>query len=118
MFDAIPETSGRPGPMLDDAEAQHEIPGHVERREKRVGTSIVGAIRLPDGTELPCIIKDISRSGAKLGVPSSCVLPDRFLFKMNNRDLVFQARLAWRKASYAGVAIERIAKLPPGKRPS
>ena len=35
------------------------------------------------------------------------------MFKMNNRDRVFQVRLAWRHDLYAGVRIERIVKLKP-----
>ena len=117
MFDAIPDASSHPDPLAGHEATQHAMPGHVARREKRVGTNLVGTIRLPDGTELPCVIRDISQSGAKLGVPGSRALPERFMFKMNQRDLIFQVRLAWRRQHYAGVRIERIAKLQPGQRP-
>lgn len=85
---------------------------HVERSEPRTETNLIAMIRLSDGTEIPCIVKDVSKSGAKIGVPAGRMLPERFLFKLNGRDLVFQARLAWQREHYAGVRIERIAKLP------
>lgn len=72
----------------------------------------MGAIRLRDGTEIPCIVRNVSPSGARLGVSQSRLLPDSFLFKINGRNFVCQARLAWRQGNYAGVRIERVAKLP------
>lgn len=69
-------------------------------------------IRLFDGTEIPCNIKDISKSGAKLGVPETYELPSSFMLKIVGRDFVLRVTLAWRRGNYAGVRIDRIAKLP------
>lgn len=86
---------------------------HVDRREERTESNLIAVIRLPDGTEIPCVVKDVSKSGAKLGIPRGCVLPENFMFKVNGRGFVFRVRLAWQRDSYAGVRIERMAKLPP-----
>ncbi len=85
----------------------------VPRREARMATNWIAMIRLFDGTEIPCNVKDISKSGAKLGVPSSWELPPAFMLKVVGRDFVMRVTLAWRRGNYAGVHIDRIAKLPP-----
>lgn len=84
----------------------------VARREERTVTNWIAMIRLFDGTEIPCNIKDISKSGAKLGVPEAYTLPASFMLRILGRDFVLKVNLAWRRGNYAGVRIERIAKLP------
>lgn len=84
----------------------------VARREERTLTNWIAMIRLFDGTEIPCNIKDISKSGAKLGVPEAYILPASFMLRILGRDFVLKVNLAWRRGNYAGVRIERIAKLP------
>lgn len=85
--------------------------GHVARREERRETNWIALIRLPDGTEIPTTVKDISPSGAQLAVPSSYTLPERFMFKVIGRDFVCAVQMAWRRGDYAGVRIERVGKL-------
>lgn len=84
----------------------------VARREDRSATNWIALIRLFDGTEIPCTVKDISKSGAKLGVPAAYELPASFMLRIVGRDFVLRVILAWRAGNYAGVRIERIAKLP------
>ena len=72
-------------------------------------------IRLPDGTEIPCNVKDVSKSGAKVGIPAYHVLPETFMLRIIGRDFVCLVRLAWRRGDYAGVRIERVGKVPPPK---
>lgn len=96
---------------LGDASAEDEA-SVVARREERTSTNWIALIRLFDGTEIPCNVKDISKSGAKLGVPEAYVLPSSFMLRILGRDFVLRVNLAWRRGNYAGVRIERIAKLP------
>lgn len=83
----------------------------VARREDRSATNWIALIRLFDGTEIPCNVKDISKSGAKLGVPATYALPAAFMLRIVGRDFVLRVKLAWRTGNYAGVRIEQIAKL-------
>lgn len=85
---------------------------YVERREPRSETNWIATIRLLDGTEIPCNVKDISKSGARLGVPKSYALPDTFMLKVVGRNFVCLMKVAWRRGNYAGVRIERVGKLP------
>ena len=94
-----------------DASAHHEDL-LVARREERTSTNWIALIRLFDGTEIPCNVKDISKSGAKLGVPEAYALPPCFMLRILGRDFILRVNLAWRRGNYAGVRIDRIAKLP------
>ena len=95
--------------MADD----HQIPIDTltARVDERKNTNWIAMIRLMDGTEIPCNVRDISKSGAKLGVPQSYILPKKFMFKVIGRDFVCLVSLAWRKGDYAGVRIERVGKV-------
>ena len=95
--------------MADD----HQMSGNniTARADERKNTNWIGMIRLLDGTEIPCNVRDISKSGAKLGVPQSYVLPKKFMFKVIGRDFVCLVSLAWRKGDYAGVHIDRVGKV-------
>ncbi len=98
--------------LLDGApQAGAAANGHVQRRESRSPTNWIGMIRLLDGSEIPCTVKDVSPSGACLGVPASVSLPETFMLKVVGRDFVCLVRLAWRRSNLAGVRIERIGKL-------
>ena len=95
--------------MADD----HQMPGSpiTARVDERKDTNWIAMIRLLDGTEIPCNVRDISKSGAKLGVPQSYILPKKFMFKVIGRDFVCLVSLAWRRGDYAGVHIERVGKV-------
>lgn len=85
----------------------------VKRREDRNPTNWIATIRLRDGTEIPCNVKDVSKSGARIGVPAARVLPDTFMLRIIGRDFLCLVKLAWRRGNYAGVRIERVGKIPP-----
>lgn len=89
----------------------------TDRREERKETNWIAVIRLLDGTEIACNVKDVSPSGARLGIPSTQELPDTFMMKVVGRDFVCLVRQAWRRGNFVGVHIERIGKLAPDKKP-
>ena len=84
----------------------------TQRRDDRTSVDWIGMIRLVDGGEIPCTIKDVSRSGMKLTAPQDHPLPETFTLKVVGRNLVFRVRLAWRREHQVGVQIEQIARLP------
>ncbi|GJD94630.1 PilZ domain-containing protein [Methylobacterium iners] len=89
----------------------------IQRREERNPTNWIATIRLRDGTEIPCNVKDVSKSGARIGVPARQDLPEIFLLRIIGRDFLCQVRLAWRRGDYVGVRIERVGKVPPPAPP-
>jgi len=82
----------------------------TDRKEERVESNLRAVIRLHDNTEIACCIRDVSKSGARLGIPRGCLLPKAFMIMIDGRDFIFQVRLAWQREPYAGVHIERIAR--------
>lgn len=73
-------------------------------------------IRTPTGT-INCVVRDLSDTGAKLGVSDRAKLPPEFDLWLVQRKLKLRARLRWRRGEYAGVsfcAMEQGLKvLPP-----
>ena len=105
--------------MSDPSDASPIDNGSViHRREERASTNWIALVRLADGTEVPCTVKDVSPSGARLGIPAAQTLPETFLLKVVGRDFICQVRLAWRRGNYVGVLIERIGKLPKKDAPA
>lgn len=84
-----------------------------QRREERTAVNWIALIRLTDGTEIPCSVKDVSKAGMKVCVPQEQVLPHLLTLKIVGRDLVFLVEQAWRHQHHLGVSIRTVAKLPP-----
>jgi hypothetical protein len=82
-------------------------------RPQRNETNWIAIIRTSDGVEIPCNVKDVSKTGAKIGVPASYDLPETFMLKVIGKDFVCRVSLAWRKGNYAGVHIEQFGKVAP-----
>lgn len=81
-------------------------------REARAETNWIGVIRTSEGIEIPCTVKDVSKTGARIGVPASYHLPENFMLRVLGKDFVCKVAMAWRKGNFVGVRIERIGKLP------
>lgn len=80
-------------------------------RAERKATNWIAIIRTADGTEIRFNVKDVSSSGARLGVPAQYDLPTTFMLKVVCRDFVCRVRTAWRKGDYVGVQIEQFGKI-------
>ncbi|WP_246732880.1 PilZ domain-containing protein [Methylobacterium sp. BTF04] len=96
---------------MTEAAGHQESDSVVARREERNPTNWIATIRLRDGTEIACTVKDVSKSGARVGVPASQELPPVFTLRIVGRDFLCLVSLAWRRGDYAGVRIERIGKI-------
>ncbi|MGU3362601.1 PilZ domain-containing protein [Methylobacterium sp. M6A4_1b] len=92
---------------------QSEAPTAVERREERNPTNWIATIRFRDGTEIPCSVKDVSKSGARICVGANQSLPPVFMLRIIGRDFLCLVRIAWRRGDFVGVRIERVGKVPP-----
>ncbi|WP_244472651.1 PilZ domain-containing protein [Methylobacterium sp. Leaf89] len=91
---------------------QPESAAPIPRREERSPTNWIATIRFRDGTEIPCSVKDVSKSGARICVGASQALPPVFMLRIIGRDFLCLVRIAWRRGDYVGVRIERVGKLP------
>ena len=84
----------------------------IQRREARTDVDWIAVIRLADGAEVPCSVKDGSSTGMKVCVSADLTLPETFTLKIVGRNLVFRVKRTWRRQHQMGVLIEKIAKLP------
>jgi hypothetical protein len=80
-----------------------------ERRTPRERTFLPARIAFGDGGALStqCTVTHLSSTGARLIVPASISLPDRFDIAIPQRGLDSRARLVWRKDDQAGVEFEQ-----------
>jgi hypothetical protein len=53
-----------------------------------------------------CTVTQLSASGARLSVPASTTLPDRFELSVPQRSLATRVRLVWRRGDLAGVQFD------------
>jgi hypothetical protein len=86
-----------------------------KRAQERKNVEWISVIRLVDGAEIPCTIKDVSVSGMRLVLADTIPLPEVFVIKVIGRDLVFQVRQVWRRQHQAGLSIIKIGKLQKPK---
>lgn len=88
----------------------------TNRTFERTDVNWISIIRLPDGREIPCSIKDVSQRGMKVALPSEVQIPDYFNIKVVGRDLIFNVKQAWRRGHFVGLTILKIGKLPAPKQ--
>ena len=72
----------------------------AERKRVLLGGKIV----FGDGAySYDCTIRDMSASGARIGIPGATVLPKEFFLLDLKRGAAFDAELLWRNATQAGL---------------
>ncbi|HEY7386023.1 MAG TPA: PilZ domain-containing protein [Beijerinckiaceae bacterium] len=64
-------------------------------------------------TNLECLIRDISATGARLEFSSSVTLPDRFDLYLPHREETCKAHIQWRRGEEIGVAFDAIESAGP-----
>jgi hypothetical protein len=64
-----------------------------------------------------CVVRDLSDSGAKLGVSSKVKLPAEFDLWFVRRRLKLRVRVRWRDGEYVGVAFCDPEKAPKTSKP-
>jgi hypothetical protein len=88
--------SRRPGQALGQKD---------KRRARRRDVAYPVAIEsLVDGTSTPCVIQDISETGAKLGLKDLADIPDEFILRLaENRAANRHCRIVWKADRSLGV---------------
>ncbi len=64
-----------------------------------------------------CVVRDLSESGAKLGISSKVKLPAEFDLWFVQRRLKLRVRVRWRSGEYVGVAFCDPEKAPKPSKP-
>ena len=74
------------------------------RLSKRLPSILEGRIRLePEGPQLPCTIRDLSLTGARLWLPGAVDLPQEFELEIPMLEQAIPVRLMWSEAKTHGV---------------
>ncbi|TNC15170.1 hypothetical protein FF100_06330 [Methylobacterium terricola] len=85
----------------------------LERREadkrsgQRYGTSMPATILMSHYDRVPCVVRDLSDSGAKIGLSRRYILAERFWIVIRHADVARRASLVWRRGEFAGIAFDR-----------
>ena len=78
-----------------------------DERNKRVAPRypVLGHAQIIGQTKaINCVVRDLSDTGAKLGVSNSVKLPAEFDLRFVQRRLTLRVRVRWRAGEYVGVA--------------
>ncbi|MGC5779350.1 PilZ domain-containing protein [Methylobacterium sp. NFXW15] len=84
------------------------IPSRVERRGNdgtRSPVTLLASIQLANGEKLPCVIRDLSSTGAKLAVSRRYELPTEFNLFVRGRETQFPVRRMWQRGDHVGVKL-------------
>ncbi|MCJ2123950.1 PilZ domain-containing protein [Methylobacterium sp. J-077] len=90
---------GTEGGFPVDAAANRRV---GERRE----VLIPATIQCPDGESIPCILRDMSPSGAMLSVSRRHRLPLNFTLSVPGHDTSYPVRRVWQRADAAGIVLD------------
>jgi PilZ domain len=98
-----------------------ELPLPQDGRDKRVAPRyrVLGHAQIIGRTgAINCVVRDLSDTGAKLGVSSQVRLPAEFDLRFVRRRLTLRVRIRWRAGEYVGVAFCEPEKAPKAARPA
>lgn len=84
--------------MADDSDRRQE----PRQRVVRAAITVVEGSDGPAGA-LPCVVLDISKSGARLHVHSPTETPDRFQLVVESENSSHRCEVVWRRDNEVGV---------------
>ncbi|TXN71454.1 PilZ domain-containing protein [Methylobacterium sp. WL6] len=79
------------------------------RRSPRRKTMIIGALRTDDGDEIPCVVRDVSKEGARISVSQREPLSDCVELKLQGSQRSVRMRVMWRNGPLAGLSILNVS---------
>lgn len=77
-----------------------------DRREHSRGKVIFGAFAkgASDASNVPCVVRNISHSGANVEFPATATLPDRISIAIPKTGRSFLGKIIWWRGRQAGIA--------------
>jgi hypothetical protein len=76
------------------------------RRFQRTIVFKAATLMLADHSTLACVVRDLSNHGARLQLPSTADLPDKFDLTFDTGHTLRKCRVAWQTVTNAGVSFE------------
>ena len=82
-------------------------PSNADAREggDSIETMRLAIIRLEDGEEIPCVVRELSLTGAKLSVSHRYRLPESFDLLVRGRRGAFPVQCTWQRGNFACVVL-------------
>jgi hypothetical protein len=75
-----------------------------ERRgTPRESGPLAGVVKLYNGRSLPCVVLNLSETGAKLSISRDVILPTEFQLSIPARQVSWRVRVAWQDQGQLGV---------------
>jgi len=85
--------------------------GAADRIAPRYRTFLAGKILLENGQVVLCVVRDMSKSGARLVIDPATKLSDKVELHVLSRNEVFQGDIVWREDDLAGMQFTSWSKL-------
>ncbi|BAQ45481.1 MULTISPECIES: PilZ domain-containing protein [Methylobacterium] len=98
--------SGAPVVQSDHRERALDHAIDDKRGRVRHVTSMPATIVISHYDQIPCIVRDLSDSGAKIGLSRRYVLSERFWIVIRHANVTRRASLMWRRGEFAGIAFD------------
>jgi hypothetical protein len=93
--------------------------GRERRKAKRRTVRYRAWFALADGTLAECVLSDISETGARLTVPDSALVPEKFVLVLSRNSAARRrCKVVWRNPQQVGVRFEQIAASEANVQPS
>lgn len=85
-----------------------------QRRAGRVRTILAAEVAFGRGLPpVPCQVKDLSDTGARIIVDEAVLLPNRFELRVPRRKVTHQAQVRWRRGALLGLEFIAEEAAPP-----
>lgn len=84
-----------------------EAEPNEQRAHARTRTLLAAHILVEDRPPMLCVVRDMSRHGAKLVLRADDALPTLFRLHLLTRGATYRAQRMWRRGDVAGVRLER-----------
>jgi len=80
-------------------------PDNERRGRNRLPVLMPGTIVCEDGARFHCVVRDISSTGARIGIARKHRLPERFRLVTPNSASGYPMRRAWQRGDFAGLML-------------
>ncbi|MDB5643956.1 MAG: hypothetical protein JWN07_3273 [Hyphomicrobiales bacterium] len=85
--------------------------GGVDRAAQRYRTFLAGKLRRDDGGFVLCVVRDMSKSGARLVVDPSAKLSTDVELHVLSRNEIFNGTVVWREDDIVGIRFTAWTKI-------
>ncbi|TXN15149.1 PilZ domain-containing protein [Methylobacterium sp. WL122] len=75
------------------------------RQSPRRETMIIGALRTDAGNEIPCVVRDVSKEGARISVSQREELSGCVGLTLQGSERSVRMRIVWRRGPFVGLSI-------------